>query len=365
MSSHVQDLLDFHARRSFGTRENLLARQREARAIYARLTTEEQAELAEAMISPADEENAAEALCCLACFQPGSLASFHERLVERRILYPGVIYHGAKSRVTANLIDLLDDDEHRNLALIALAWVGDETVQAAFSMWREQPPPWASKLYVPPDRYAHEASWEVTQNGTRRDLFTKGTRPLIAREASQSGDYSVHTGVESDSDCPWCGRRLVVVLGFENIGKFIPTHGSRRASVLTCDACTCFGTVFAKVDHAGKAIWHEANTKPEYLPPDSSDWDTFPKAPLVPSGQSRHYLEAANWSLLPGVAFSQIGGLPTWIQDAEFPSCPDCATTMSFVGQISNEDITEYGEGIYYCFHCPHCDVTATNYQQT
>jgi hypothetical protein len=115
---------------------------------------------------------------------------------------------------------------------------------------------------------------------------------------------------------------------------------------------------------AGEPVWHEGNAKPGYLPPDSSDWGAFPKAPLVLSEHTRHYLEAANWSMLPGVAFSQVGGLPTWIQDAEFPSCPNCANTMPFIGQISNEDF-DHGEGIYYCFHCPQCDVTATSYQQT
>ncbi len=38
---------------------------------------------------------------------------------------------------------------------------------------------------------------------------------------------------------------------------------------------------------------------------------------------------------------------------------------MPFIGQISNEDFMDYGEGIYYAFHCADCDVTATRYQQT
>lgn len=87
--------------------------------------------------------------------------------------------------------------------------------------------------------------------------------------------------------------------------------------------------------------------------------------PLVLSGESRHYLETANWSTLPGVAFSQIGGFPTWVQDAEYPGCPDCSETMPFVGQISNEDFLEFAEGIYYAFHCPKCNVSATGYQQS
>jgi hypothetical protein len=105
--------------------------------------------------------------------------------------------------------------------------------------------------------------------------------------------------------------------------------------------------------------------KPSYLPSDSSEWDAFPESPLVLTKRTRHFLEGAKWSILPGVAFSQVGGLPTWIQDAEYPTCPDCSQKMPFIGQISNEDFMEYGEGIYYAFRCPQCNVSATCYQQT
>lgn len=40
--------------------------------------------------------------------------------------------------------------------------------------------------------------------------------------------------------------------------------------------------------------------------------------------------------------------MPTWIQDAEYPKCPKCGEEMIFVGQVSREDLEEYGEGIYY-----------------
>jgi hypothetical protein len=279
MTNRVQTLLAFHRTRSFGSRENLIARQREARAVYRALTPDEQAELGETVLARAGHEGhrVEQVLCCLACFRPGSLTPFHEDLVRRRILYPGVIHHGAGGGVAAGLMALLEGDEHRNLALLALAWVGDETVQGAFAEWRAQPPRWASELHVPPARYCHEAGWELTREGGRRDLFQESA----------------------------------------------------------------------------------------YLPPRTSEWDAFPVSPLVLSGETRHFLQAANWSMLPGVEFSQVGGLATWVQDAEYPACPECSRTMPLVGQISNDDFMEYGEGIYYAFHCAGCGVTATNYQQS
>lgn len=365
MNSNVQSLLDFHGTRNFGSRDNLIARQREARAIYASLSPDEESELAQTMIAKSDDEDdrAWEVLCCLACFQPGSLRRFHQRLVDSRILYPGVIFHGADAGISGDLMTLLDNDDHRNHALVALAWIGDEAVQSAFATWREQPPSWVSRLYVPPERYAHEAGWELTQEGTRRDLFHQTTVPLVLPGTGNATTKSVRTGIEGDETCQWCGRRLTHLLVFEDIGTLIPGHGTREVAILTCDVCTCYGTVFGARNN-GKAEWHPKNERPDYLPDDTSDWAAFPKEPLILSGQTRHFLEAADWSMLPGVSFSQVGGIPTWVQYAAYPSCPDCSNTMPFVGQISNEDF-DNGEGIYYCHHCPDCDITATSYQQT
>jgi hypothetical protein len=82
------------------------------------------------------------------------------------------------------------------------------------------------------------------------------------------------------------------------------------------------------------------------------------------SGTPRHHLEGAN-QFLPGVGFSQIGGHPTWIQDAQYPPCLKCESPMLFIAQLSNEDFQEYGEGIYYIFICKECKVAATAYQQS
>lgn len=366
MTDPVESLLAFHGTRSFGSRENMQARQQEARATYKALAPGEQAALVNAVLAGTHSEklDLDEVLCCLACFQPGSLAPFHAELVRRRFLYPGVIYHGAEDDIAARLLALVEEKEHRNHALVALAWVGNETVQRTFVRWREQPPQWASSLHVPPDRYAHEAGWELTPEGTRRNLYHETAFPLVCPPEGSNHVGRVQTGTPGAAACPWCGRRLTVLLGFEDVGAVLPGQGSGPLQVLTCDVCASYGTVFARRDPTGYWVWHEANAKPPYLPPDSSNWELFPDSPLVLSGESRHFLEAANWSMLPGVDFSQLGGLPTWVQDAEYPACPDCSRTMPFLGQISNEDFME-AEGIYYTFHCVPCGVTATTYQQT
>src|SRR5262249_48292730 len=157
---------------------------------------------------------------------------------------------------------------------------------------------------------------------------------------STQADSAVKVGVPAEETCGWCGARLVDLLRFQDIEPIFPAQGAGPVRVLTCHTCTCFGTVFIKCGPNGQATWHARNERPSYLP-DSSDLPAFPATPLVMATITRHFLAAADW-VLPGVAFSQVGGLPTWIQDAAYPVCPGCDETMPFVGQISNEDIMEY-----------------------
>lgn len=73
-------------------------------------------------------------------------------------------------------------------------------------------------------------------------------------------------------------------------------------------------------------------------------------------------MESANRNM--PISFSQVGGHPSWEQDAEYPRCPSCQQRMAFIAQLSNEDF-EVAEGIYYAFLCRPCQTAATHYQQT
>jgi len=366
MTARVKALVEFHETINFGSRENLRLQQEKARSGYAALTGSEVTELASESIAQIEKgSNRFEtALCCLACFRPGSLAAFHQKLVERRVLYPGVIFHGAGPETAEQIIDVCEQEDCHNHALIALAWIGDEIVQAAFARWRKKPPAWKRKLFVPPHQYAEEAGWELTDKGERHDLFHRVAYPLVRPNGASGVNKSARIGVPVEETCRWCKRELVGLLDFTAIEDVLPNQGIGPVRVVTCQACGCVSTLFMKYGSGGEAKWHSKNKKPSYLQTDA-EWDAFPESPLVMTKQTRHFMEAANWSMLPGIAFSQVGGLPTWIQDAEYPACPDCSQKMPFVGQISNEDFMEYGEGIYYAFRCPQCNVTATCYQQT
>lgn len=62
---------------------------------------------------------------------------------------------------------------------------------------------------------------------------------------------------------------------------------------------------------------------------------------------------------------SQLGGVPNWIQDAEYPRCPGCQRRMLCIGQVAMDDIIPDHEGMTYAFLCAECGKAATTYQQT
>ncbi len=165
--------------------------------------------------------------------------------------------------------------------------------------------------------------------------------------------------------CKWCNRHLTNLLEIELSSKldFIPFLGE-RLTIATCDACSSYSdAMFMELNSVGEARWSEFNGKPDYLPDDSEEWEYLPENSLKLAEESRPVDYAAN-EFLP-TTFSQIGGMPTWIQDSAYPDCPNCKDTMVFIAQISVEDIDDYGEGMYYNYICPKCNITATNYQQT
>ena len=80
--------------------------------------------------------------------------------------------------------------------------------------------------------------------------------------------------------------------------------------------------------------------------------------------KARSAFVTAYWSMEHKA--SQIGGLPAWEQDAEYPTCPDCGRTMPFIGQLDNGDFPDgCYEGVYYAFLCARCRTTAVTSQQT
>jgi hypothetical protein len=316
-----------------------------------------------------EEDNQAEdILLHLACLAPGGLEGIHKTLLDRQLYYPGVLFRNAGPESRERLIESLPGTglTATNQLLLALAWIGDDRVQETFQVWRDEKPHWASSLYVPPEAYAQEAGWELTPGGQRRDLFFHQCYPLIKSEnESELKTNPVRVVTDHQGRCEWCGRDLVALLDLDLANAplgFLGFEGD-RLRIATCDVCTCFGPVYTEVEGNGGAKWSGQNSRPTYLPEDTPAWGKWQESSLVLGKRPRDPFSAVDDSL--PISPSQVGGHPTWVQDAQYPSCPSCTELMMFLGQVAAKDIDVYGEGIHYSFLCATCGVACTRFQQT
>ena len=367
MSESVRLLKEFHATEHFGSRENLLRQQARAADLYRSLDPGDIRELARHAIDSCVPDTIGvteDILLRLACFQPGSLDEFYGTLVDLGIMYPGVIFQGADAAIAGRMLGLVSAENADHL-LQTLAWIGDDVVRGAFNRWRAEPPGWAAKLFIPPHRYAAQAGWELTPQGNRRELFVRECRPLVgADDPTKVGGVTV-AGPHEET-CRWCDHALTTLIDLDLSSPGLAFLGlkGRRLRIGTCVVCACYGPIFTTIDPDGASTWHPENRRPDYLPDRSEPWAPIPADGLALGGAARGWLEAAD-PALEGVRFSQVGGCPTWEQDAEYPPCPECHRPMPFVAQLSNADYQSYGEGFYYMFACDRCGVAATVYQQT
>ncbi len=320
------------------------------------------AEFAADLIGTDRHDEAEKIILCLAAFTEVNLDVCLRSLASQGSYWPSFPFHRASADVRDDLLMRVESGEgNRNHLLQALAWIGDAVVVDRFAHWRREPPSWGQSLFIPPQDYSCEAGWELTADGQRRNLYFARCVELVPGHSMRPASF---LAIQDRKDaCPWCHTRLIDLFSIDGTAFQLASGPVRVGAVqmATCEVCTAFGTVFGHLDNEGCWQWSHKNFRPKYLPDDAATWSRLPSDALTP-GQPRLPLFAAN-QFLP-VAFSQLGGHPTWIQDAEYPCCPECRQTMMFLAQIDHGDI-ETAEGIYYTFFCQPCQTTATTYQQT
>ncbi|MVP01291.1 DUF1963 domain-containing protein [Paenibacillus lutrae] len=351
--------------------ENYIPYDKSAEQLYRMLSKHDVAKLkayTAELIGQGRMDQAEEILLSLACFAEVPIAEFLGDLIREQRYYPGILYRQAPAGIRDHLIREIDTDAgSRNHLLLALAWIGDETVVELFHRWRTEPPVWRGELYVAPELYAHEAGWELTEDGQRRDLFYKTSYPF--EQGASAPDDAAVLLTESGQGCPWCERPLAVLFDL-NLAhpslEFLRIRGE-RLKIAACLSCNCYGYMYTDVETDGTFTWSAHNGKPAGVGETGEGGDicgsSAPRS-LRLSAEPRGPYYAAVWTLEPA-ASSQVGGHPAWIQDAEYPDCPECSRAMKFIAQMNGEDVEEYGEGIYYGFLCQPCRIAAVHYQQT
>jgi hypothetical protein len=296
---------------------------------------------------------------CVVCLTAHPVDALLDAFVAQQHYYPPIAFVRAGPAIRDRLLQRIQaPDAPYNALLLALAWIGDAQVVQQFAAWRAQPPSWAGAPYVPPEDYALEAGWEVLPSAQRHDLVAPLAYALVPRTDASASPVTVVR--ETPEPCGWCGEPLTALFTLDGTAPALIWLAVKAVVVIrTCVFCTCYGGIYTSADPTQPA-WHPANQRPTVLPADSGP--PLPADQLVLAAQPRAPLYAAEW-FLP-IRFSQVGGHPTWIDDAFYPHCPTCARRMAFVAQLSVPDITP-GEGIYYAFLCSMCPIAATSYQQS
>lgn len=362
----VEILKIMHSPRKYDPLVQEVPYPRTAQEIYQGLTEEEQGRMESYAIDLLEEDTdqAEMILLSLACFTRGEITRGLEAFMREEMYHPAILYKDAGPDIRDQLTARVESDPaNRNHLLLALAWIGDEEVVRQFAAWRQSPPEWTSGLYQPPEAYARFAGWELDAEGGQRWLFHHECYPFKVAGApgAPAAVTMLQTGMHS---CPWCGGGLTVLFDFDLQHpqlQFMKLPG-KRLRIAACMLCNCYGTVYMKADLEGGYAWSEYNVTPDYLPdhgggPHESGWKD-----MILSEQPAGTYESAEWTL--EAPASQIGGHPAWIQDADYPACPCCTQTMTFVAQADMSQVAG-DEGIYYAFVCRECLITAVNYQQT
>lgn len=283
---------------------------------------------------------------------------FAEAALEQGIFRPAALYEGASPQVRDRLISMLENPEISKLQLngilLALAQIGDDVVVEAFKRWEENPPAWRRKLYVGPAFYALEGGWSI-EDGRKKELIHEVSYALCRQENKDTPE-NVH-GKPSEDRCPHCGSKYVdimVVDGAEPRLSFLGIGG--KIKVKTCKACLPYGDyIFCKYEEDGesKVICHEQGDG-DFIEDEDLEWGAENCFVLSEEPVAKHY--CSEWE------GSAIGGVPAYVNDANYAICPECGEHMKHFAQLGSE-YTGYGN--IYVQICSKCKIAATTYQQS
>jgi hypothetical protein len=240
---------------------------------------------------------------------------------------------------------------------------------------------------LPYDEFVYLA--EVGFDGPQRPLFTKTvfhirlpmdvltyrSRPVWLQPTnhptwSLPANAGRHRfGGIAESVCAVCDGPLHNLLTLDPTPDGIGFASPARLEIATCLSCLGWSKapLFFQHDDAGapKAL-DSGHIAPE-----------FPACPLretwVELSPTPPRWKWQDWALSNSREnLHRVGGHPTWIQSAEYPTCPSCQRLMPMLLQLDSDLPTQDGGewlwgsgGICYVFWCGSCKVSASLWQCT
>jgi len=301
----------------------------------------------------------------LACLPENSLIPLQTALLERRIYYPNglrdIFYRGSQRELSASIIAKLTDDtdtDEVQQLIGVFVWGETELVEQQLNVWKTQPPEWWKTRYA--DSYPQIAGWELLLDGTRRQLFYPTCYALVNDPTQSQPPHLVQVFTSGQGECAWCQKQLANLFEFDlNDSRldFLGLAGTKLI-IASCLNCVGYATICVDIDLDGASTWSSHNVEPRYRA--DSDWGDLSNA-LTLADTPRGTYEAVSYD---SHGQSQIGGFPAWVQDSDYPVCPNCQRQMMFIAQLQLSDIVS-ADGTFYAFLCPECSLAATTYQQT
>lgn len=282
--------------------------------------------------------------------------AFAEAALEQGIFRPAELYKDASPQVRDKLIALLEEEENNTLningILLALAAIGDEVVVETFKKWEENPPAWRRKIYAGPAEYAMEGGWCI-EAGSKKEL-THDICYALQKVETCEPDHNVYGGPSEDR-CPHCGSKYVDILvlgGKDPRLAFLGIEG--KIKIKTCKACLPWEEyIFSKYEEDGESkVINQDSGMGELI--EDENWDKKRYFMLSKSAVAKHY--CSEWE------GSAVGGVPKYVDDANYAACPECGKRMRHLAQLG-EEYTGYGN--IYVQICKACKVAATLYQQS
>jgi hypothetical protein len=188
-------------------------------------------------------------------------------------------------------------------------------------------------------------------------------------------------GCYCGAKCSVCGESLHHLLTLAPMPEAIGVTGMSRLALSTCLSCLGWEATPLYYEHG-------ADGTPRPLEVQFIEEPHVPEFPSPPLQETTVRLAVTparwrwqDWGLSSGREnLHRVGGHPCWIQDAEYPTCPRCMQTMSFLLQLDSqlplqsgqggldeeELVVEWGSGgIVYGFWCDSCKVSGFLWQCT
>jgi hypothetical protein len=336
--------------------------------VYQSLTAAERHQLVQYAIErlEQDDDVGEEVAKCLACFTQTDLEPVHEALLAGNHKWSGVVFRGASLQVIDRLIERMPPGGPANEVyqlLDALAWARCPKVVDTFKRWMKSPPGWRRQLHWAPHKYATVAGWTLARDGSEQQLYLDECWQLT--RAAHGPDSPAQVVRGTDQSCSLCQRSLTILFDLDlrapELSK-LPLGGD-HLRLPACEVCNCLNVgLFFDAGTDGTWGWSKLNTEDRSGTDLRDEWDKLPQG-LLGLGRKRAPWEAVDWLVADGC--SQLGGMPSWVQDPQYPDCSGCGAPMLFVGQLASEDYVEHGEGTFYAFLCRDCRLATANYQQT